>query len=207
MSDSGSTTAEFDATALILAGGRGERMGVEKPLVQLDGLSLVDRVKELLRPLFAEVIVVTNRPDLYGDQDVKVIRDQVPYQGPLAGIYAGIAASARDLSFVVASDMPFASVDVIRLLADHLDGVQVVVVETPAGIEPLFGFYAKSCLAAISRHLEAGDRKPTAFYPDVSVGFVPEAEVRRLDPDLKSLFNVNTMADLTEARRMMGQVH
>lgn len=196
----------FHATALILAGGRGARMGAEKPLVELDGLALVDRVKALIRPYFPEVVIVTNRPELYEHEDVKVVRDQVPYQGPLAGIYAGLAAASSKVGFVVASDMPFASVDVIKLLASRLDDADVAVIETETGVEPLFGFYSKTCLPAIGGHLAAGDRKAVAFYPDVRVELVPEVDVRRIDPDLTTLFNVNTREDLSTAHDMMEHV-
>lgn len=204
--ESGSGTGKrptFDATALILAGGRGVRMGAEKPLVELDGVALVDRVKTLLRPHFSEIVIVTNRPDLYHYEDVKVVCDQVPYQGPLAGIYAGLIAAESDVSFVVASDMPFANLDVIELLQARLAGSDVAVVETETGIEPLFGFYAKSCLEPIGAHLKSGDRKPISFYRDVKANLVSEADVRAIDPDLTSLFNVNTREDLATAKRIM----
>ncbi len=194
------------ATALILAGGKGVRMGAEKPLVQLDGVALVDRVKGLLRPHFAELVIVTNRPDLYEYEDVTVVRDQVPYQGPLAGIYAGLLAATSDVCFVVAADMPFPSLDVIELLASRLEGADVAVVETQTGIEPLFGFYRKTCLDPIGEHLASGDRKPISFYDDISVRLVPEADVRAVDPDLTTLFNVNTRDDLTAAGKMMEHV-
>lgn len=202
----GQARPTFDATALILAGGRGSRLGTEKPLVELGGTALVDRVKGALRPHFAELIIVTNRPDLYAHEDIRVVRDQVPYQGPLAGIYAGMKASSHDKCFVVASDMPFTRLDVITLLASRLNGVDVACIETVQGIEPLFGFYARACLAPIERHLEAGDRKPVSFYRDVCVALVPEAEVRALDPELMTLFNINTRQDLTAAREMMEHV-
>lgn len=196
-------TTTFHAAALILAGGRGVRMGAEKPLVELDGVALVDRVKELLRPHFAELIIVTNRPDLYEYEDINVVRDQVPYQGPLAGIYAGLVASGEDLNFVVASDMPFVNLEVIQFLVSRQDSADVTVIETADGIEPLFGFYRKGCMEAVRAHLEAGDRKPVSFYGDVDARLVPEAEVRAIDPNLASLFNVNTRDDLAAARRMM----
>ncbi len=193
----------FAAAALILAGGRGQRMGTEKPLVELGGLPLVDRVKESLRPVFPEIIIVTNRPDLYPEEDVLVVRDQVPYQGPLAGIYAGLDASTHELNLVIAADMPFVSLDVIRLLYDRTPDADVTVVRTVTGIEPLLGFYDKRCLPVIRDRLEAGERKPISFYPDVPVRLVDESELRGLDPELDSLFNVNTKDDLAEAERMM----
>ncbi len=196
-------TRTFDASALILAGGRGVRMGAEKPLVELGGLPLVDRVKENLAPYFPEIIIVTNRPELYSVEDVRVICDQVPYQGPLAGIYAGLLASSHRRNLVIAADMPFVSIEVLELFESRLHAASVVVAQTESGIEPLLGFYTKDCLPAIGEHLEAGDRKPVSFYPDVPLSLVSEEELRRVDPELTSLFNVNTKDDLAEAKRMM----
>lgn len=193
----------FDATALILAGGRGLRMGTEKPLVELGGLPLVDNVKETLRPHFAEIIIVTNRPELYTYEDILVVRDRVPYQGPLAGIYAGLAASSNDRNLVIASDMPFVNLEAIEMLYERIDGSVVAVIETGTGIEPLLGFYSRRCLEPIGRRLEAGERKPVSFYPDVEVALVPESEARSVDPELTFLFNVNTRDDLAKAQAIM----
>jgi len=197
--------AEFDATALILAGGRGLRMGSEKPLVELGGLPLVDHVKETLRPHFAELIIVTNRPELYASEDVLVVRDKVPYQGPLAGIYAGLLASSNERNLVIASDMPFVNLDVIAMLYGKINGSSVAVFETASGMEPLLGFYSRRCIGPIGARLEAGERKPVSFYRDVDVALIPESAARSLDPELTFLFNVNTREDLAKAQSIVEQ--
>ena len=59
--------------------------------------------------------------------------------------------------------------------------------------------------AHIERRLKDNDLKIARFFDDVRVNLVPEDEVRRLDPELLSFFNVNTQVDLDRALALVAQ--
>src|SRR5579884_4036130 len=94
-----------DAAALILAGGRATRLGgVDKLALVIDGASILDRLRAVLAPRVAEIVVATPR-DIPG---LRCVRD-AEGEGPLAGIAAGLAACALPWLVVVAGDMPHLS--------------------------------------------------------------------------------------------------
>jgi len=90
------TRRQDDITALVLAGGRGSRMGgVDKGLTPLQGKPLVAHIIERLEPQVAHVLINANRnAERYADFGKPVLADADPaaYAGPLAGMLAGLQA-------------------------------------------------------------------------------------------------------------------
>jgi FdhD protein len=195
----------IEGSAIILAGGKSQRMGGEKPLVELAGEPLLARSVRLLKPLFREIIVVTNKDLGLILPEVKYTRDKIPYLGPLGGMQAGLAASSNELNFVIACDMPFLKPAVIESLVKWTDEFDVVVPETENGLEPLFAFYQKRCLKYINEALEQGEKRIVSFFPKVLVKVVKLAELRKIEDVKKTFFNVNTKAELEKARKMQKQ--
>ena len=134
-----------------------------------------------------------------------------PGYGPLAGMQAGLSAAGNDLALVVAADMPFLSIALIKRmieLAEGYDGVVPHIYDARKRIgapEPLHALYRRTCLPAIERHLAAADRQVLCFFDEVHIRTVAPEEIRAIDPNLLSFFNVNTPADWQEARRLAAQ--
>ncbi len=191
-------------TAAVLAGGRSMRMGVDKTLLPVDGEPLVARVAEAVGALCEHVVVVTNRPEaLEGTAlpaGVRVLQDEVAYQGPLGGLATALDAAEDEWVLAVAADMPWLKADVVRLLWESRDGAQVVIPLTEKGSEPLLALYRRDCLPVARTVLESGRRRVVAILPSLKVVEVPLAEVRTVDPDLASFVNVNTPEDLSDVR-------
>lgn len=199
------SASRLPITAAVLAGGRSMRMGVDKTLLDVDGEPLVTRVTEAVLHVCEEAVVVTNRPEaLEGaglPQAVRVLRDEVAYQGPLGGLVTAMAAAGTGWVFAVAADMPWLDPAVIRALWDMSEGADVVVPVSPEGLEPLLALYrVESCLPAARDVLSSGRRRLVAMFPSLSVREVPIERLRGVDPDLRSLVNVNTPEDLAEVR-------
>lgn len=191
-----------EAAAVILAGGKSTRLGRDKGLLRLGELSLAERTVARFGPIFAELIYVTNRPEL-APKGVRVVQDEVPHLGPLGGILAGLKAAEHDYGFVVAYDLPFASPDLAAKLLALSDGFDVVVPQIAGRYEPLHAVYARRCLAAIERYLAAGERRIVAFYEAVKVRVVKEDELSELGLGELTFFNINTWADYEKAKAMM----
>jgi molybdenum cofactor guanylyltransferase len=187
---------QSSVSAIIQAGGQSRRMGRDKALIDYQGQPIIAHVIESLRALAADIVVVSNRSDLYSSYGARVVPDYDPPCGPLGGIAAGLQAVNSELAIVVACDMPFLNVTLLRWLIDLADGYDAVVPQTGAEFEPLHAVYRRTCHNPIVQRIEHGERRVISFFAAVRLRAVPEAEWRRLDPDGRSLVNLNTPDDL-----------
>jgi len=193
-----------DVSGIILAGGLSTRIGRDKGGLTLGGSPLGQRVVETIGSIFEEVIYVTNDPmNAPAGPRIKLAKDEVPHLGPLGGILAGLRVSDASRSFIVGYDMPFATKAVIDFLVRYAPGADAVVVRRDDKLEPLHAVYSRTCISAISEQLSSGNNRIIAFYDRIKVTFVDEAELRTVDPELRSFFNVNTLEDLETAEKLL----
>ena len=110
------------AGAIILSGGKSSRMGTNKALLPFKEKTNIERIRDELRSLFDDIILVTNDPESYEFLKIKTVSDKYPGKGPLAGVHAGLMASNYEENIVVACDMPFVSADLAgTLVLDKLN--------------------------------------------------------------------------------------
>jgi molybdopterin-guanine dinucleotide biosynthesis protein A len=197
-------------SGVILAGGSSRRLRRNKALERIGGRALIGRVIDGLLPLTTEVLVVVARPRqtaaLPLPSSVCVVTDRYPGLGSLGGVFTGLEASAEPWSLVVACDMPFLSVDLLRHLIGESADVDAVVPRLSGQPEPLHALYSKACLAPMQRRLQAGDLKIASLFEAMRVRYVDEETIDRIDPGHLSFFNVNTRAELEQARRLALEV-
>jgi molybdenum cofactor guanylyltransferase len=188
-------------SGIILAGGQSRRMGRDKALIDFQGQPIIVRVMAALCALTDDLVVVSNRSDVYGPLGApwgaRVVADYDPPCGPLGGIAAGLQAMDSELAIVAACDMPFLNVALLRWLIDQADGYDVVVPQSGAEYEPLHAVYRRTCYTPIVKRLKQGDRRVISFFADVRLRAIEEAAWRALDPAGRSLVNLNTPGDLT----------
>jgi molybdenum cofactor guanylyltransferase len=197
---SGSDLLPFtDVAGVILAGGRSRRMGSNKALLPFGGRPLIAHALEILRPLFAEVLIVANEPLPYAALGVPVLADRVPDKGPLGGICTALASSRHPRAFCLACDMPLASPAIIARLCRLAPDCDVVVPHSDKGYEPLHAVYRASCLPQLERMLSEDRLRVDELFRAVRVCRVEVEEFRSLDPDLASFLNVNTPEELATA--------
>lgn len=193
-------------SAAILAGGASRRMGRNKALLPIRGQTLIERVIDRVRPLADEVWVVTNTPEEYAFLNVLTVSDRYPGVGPLAGLHAALDAARGDLVILLACDMPFVSVALLRYLLSLTAGVDAVIPRLGGREEPLHAIYRRvTCLPAVEAALHAGKRRLIAFLPAVRVRYVEEDELRRRDPELRSFLNANTPQEWAHVLAMAGR--
>ena len=188
--------------AAVLAGGRAERLGgATKPLLLVDGRRVIDRQLEVLHPLFgARVVVVANDPVPLRDAvgTVEIIPDRVVAGGgPLAGLDAALAYFPPDVSAVVcvAGDMPFLHPALLEYLRDA-EPAPAIVPRLARGPEPLCARYDRALAPLVTAALAGGQRAMHRLIASLSARFLDEAELRGLDPELRSFTNLNTPEDL-----------
>lgn len=192
---------------LILTGGENKRIGSNKALLRVGGVSLVERVLcqvERVREEGEEIILVGRKISLkkLKIERVKMVEDVIPGKGPLGGIYSGLSLSSAKFNFVLGCDTPFLSWEFINYMR-HLPGsYEILLPSHSRGIEPLHAIYSKSCLPVIEEKLQQGECKIQTILPYLKVRFVEEEEIKRFSSPRYIFFNVNTWKDLYQARKL-----
>lgn len=195
---------------IVLAGGKGLRLGRDKALETVDGQSLLQRVVTQLSSFSSEIIIVTAKgksfPQFFRNPRFRIVADAYPGRGALVGLATGLAASRARYNLAVACDMPFLNQALLRYMLGLMAGFDLVVPRQAEMVEPLHAVYARSCLAPMERLLEQGDMRINALLGLVKVRYVEADEVDRFDPRHLSFFNVNTRADLERAQRLAKEI-
>ena len=193
-------------SCVILAGGKGLRFGQDKVLEAVGNRSLLEQVVSRISQLSCDIIVVTARertfPRLASYLKPKIVTDTFPDKGPLGGIYTGLTTSASFYNLVVACDMPFLNLDLLRYMVDLAEDFDMVIPRLASLVEPLHAVYAKSCLTAIEGMFQQGNLSVRNLLDLTTVRYIEAEEIDRFDPEHLSFFNVNTKADLIKAREL-----
>lgn len=185
-----------DVSALIVAGGKATRLGgVDKRAIVVDGRTIFERQIAAVSRLVHEVIV-SGRTEVAGYRNVV---DAVPGLGPLSGIAAGLDSAETPWLLVLAGDMPRIDPAVIELVLSRAGEADAVGIRIAGRAEPLFSLLRVAVWRPIARaRLAARQLRVSALLTEESarVHWIEEAELRAVDPQLRSLHNVNTPEDL-----------
>jgi molybdopterin-guanine dinucleotide biosynthesis protein A len=180
--------------------------GKPKSLLELGGRRIIERVLDAVAPAVADVLIVTNTPELYGFLGVPMVADVYPDHGSLGGIFSGLAAAPGDAAFTVACDMPFLHREVARLVVSRAAEGDVVIPRVGQQLQTMHAVYGKACLAPIEARLRAGRLKIVGFFDSVRVVEIDEAAVaRHRAPDVVFM-NVNTPDELAHARALAQEL-
>ena len=183
------------ATAIVLAGGDSLRMDADKSMLPINGRPVIEHICEQLRGTFDQIIISANEVDKYSFLGFDVIPDKVPGQGPLMGIASALEASANQLNFVVACDIPHIDLPYVRRMLTEAAEADLVIPTTGEGnYEPLFAVYRKSALKAINEVLSSDRRKISDVFARCRFRHI------RLG-DAKWFTNLNTLADYEEFQK------
>ena len=187
--------ANGGVTGLILAGGKGRRMGgVNKALEEFRGKRLVDHVYQRLAPQVGGVIISANQNhDAYKNFGVRVLSDAIGnFAGPLAGMHAGLSVSRRPFLVTAPCDSPFLPLDLVERLLSRLNesGAELAVAKTGDQPHPVFSLMRRSVLEHLSGFLKGGGRRIDAWYAGLDV-----VEVS-FDDQLEAFTNFNTREEI-----------
>ena len=174
-------------------------MGTSKALLLFDDEPLIVHVVATLQRLFADVVVVAAPEQDLPSMPVRLVSDEVAYQGPVGGIYYGLMASGSDAAFVTSCDSAFLNIDLIAHLLDQLPEHDVVVPHWQGRFQPLHAVYRRSVSPLLAEQLARGQLRPVYLFDKVRLRRVDEDEIRRFDPEGSSFYNMNTPEDYAEA--------
>jgi len=180
-------------TAIVLAGGASARMGSPKALLRFGDETLIERVVRRLKPISAEVVVVSGAHiELPPLSDARIVVDDVPSQGPVAGIVYGIRAAETDVLFVCGCDHPFLEPALVTLLVRRAEGVDGAVPIVGGVRQPLTAAYHRRIGAIAQTLLAAGERRASALLDRARLSEVTGTELAAADPSGLSFLDIDT---------------
>jgi molybdopterin-guanine dinucleotide biosynthesis protein A len=187
---------------VVLAGGLSRRMGADKALIDLAGRSLIDHVVGRFRPQVAALAINANGDaSRFAQFGLPVLPDPMPgFQGPLAGILAGLQWAQQSGKTFVASvpaDTPFTPANLVPRLLAGIGSAEIAVAASDDGRDhPTVALWRVSLANDLAAWLaRGGDRAVHAWIRARRAVHVAFADGGVGDP----FFNVNTPADLERA--------
>ena len=199
----------------VQAGGGSTRFGTDKALVEFQGKTLLARTVDLVASVCGEARIVAP-PGKYLDATFSMVADKWPGQGPLGGILTALEFSNekfRDadgksaFALIVSCDMPFLMREWLAYLCERAvkSEAQVVVPESENGLEPLCACWRTDARPVVEEQFKRGVRKVTAVFEHLKTEVLDEADWKRFDTDGRLFWNMNTLADYEEARRVIEE--
>ena len=183
--------------AYILAGGDSKRFGENKALFEFEGMSLIERMLNLVKPLVTSVNIVAKDDRDYQHLDANILLDSLELQTPLAGILRGLE-DTDDWGLFLACDLPNMNSDIISRLLNSLndsyekEGIKAIVaVTSDSELQPLVACYHKSGIVP----LKVSMKKNLSMKKWLS-----QLNIKRLNFEEEEPFlNINRKEDLSKS--------
>lgn len=198
---------------VVLAGGRSSRMGRDKASVMLHGRRLLDRTLEaaVAVPGVVEVVIVLAPAQVIQPvrcaAPVTLVRDTTAYQGPMAGIAAGLGGtSGAEVALVLGCDTPFVQPGLLALLAARATAGAIVVPVHEGRPQPLCSAIHFEAFEAIRALAAGGTRAASAIADDPRALLVQPDEWTAADPEGLSFLGVNTPEELARAEALAARL-
>lgn len=191
-------------STIILAGGKGSRLGQEKSSLIFGKKSLISHVVDLVLPLNTEIIVVfsQSQKNIEPNLNARVVKDIFADKGALGGVYTGLVTSTTPYSIIVACDMPFLKLDLLKYMVKVAEGYDIAIPRVDNNVEPLHAIYSRNCIKTIERMFSEGELRVSNLLQRVNVRYIDEQEFNIYDPEHLSFFNINNKNDLDKAKKM-----
>lgn len=197
-----------DCGGIVLCGGRSTRMGWSKANLPFGPEVMLSRVVRLLgeavRPLVAVAAAEQPLPRL--PAEVLIARDDRSGRGPLEGLLAGLSAIApvADAAYVTSCDVPLLAPAFVRRMTELLEDYEIVVAKEDRFHHPLAAVYRTSVTERIAELLRADRLRPVFLFEIARTREVHVDELREVDTELRSLWNLNRPEDYFAALASAG---
>lgn len=175
-------------------------------MLEIDGVTMIDRAIGLVRGAGVEPVVVGSFGENHRALSARVIPDDWPGAGPLGGIGAALRETRTPWNLVIACDMPYLTTKWLEFLLRRASAspADAVVPMNENGAEPMCAMYHQRAEPAIRGSLESGIRKVTDGLGKLQVEYVERDEWKGFDSDGLLFKNMNEPADYEEAKARLG---
>ena len=190
-----------DVTALVLAGGRGQRMGgTDKGLIELSGKPMIEHILERLEPQCDHIIINANRNvDRYAVYGHPVLRDSLgDYQGPLAGFSTGLKHAKTPFIVTLPCDAPDLPADLVERMLTVMNERQadITVAHDGERMQPVYALIKTALHENLDQFLASGDRKIDRWYALNNTVTVDFSDVRDIFRNINTPEQINAMSDI-----------
>ncbi len=199
-------------TGIVLAGGRSSRFGRDKLAEPHRGEPLLHHALRRLAEVCGEIVLVlppgSPEPALPDGAPVRVARDPVPYEGPLAGAHAGLLATRTELALLAGGDMPEPVPAVIREMVRRAEatGAAAVALRHGGRLRPLPSLVrTEPARRAAATLLARGERRLRALLEALGPTALEEDAWTALDPGRRTLLDVDEPGDLERLDPGLGR--
>ena|SRR5208283_5830455 len=183
-------------------------MGQPKASLDFGGITLLTRLVIELKRRFDEIVIVA-APESAGQPHIeiaglKIVYDETAFAGPLDALRRGLDAVTDQVAFACSCDLPLLDSDVAMAIVAMLGGFDAAIPVIGEKLQPLHAVYRKRCASALGTLAARGESRLSAIADAVNTRRVGERELKAIDPELRSFFNVNTPDDYQRALEMAG---
>ena len=183
-------------------------MGVSKATLPFGDETMLQRVARILHTVASPIVVVAAReqalPELL--KEVIVARDEREAQGPLEGLRAGLSAlpNSVEIAYATSCDVPLLEPGFVERMVELLGDHDIAVMEIEGFPHPLSAVYRRSTLPHIESLLVSNRLRPAFLFDLVRTRRVKAEEMAAVDPQLRTLRNLNTKEDYLAALAEAG---
>ncbi len=182
-------------SAIILTGGKSQRMGTPKHNIKFKNKTLLETAISKVSQITSGIFISGN-PEMLPDLTYPTVPDEITECGPIGGLFSSLKAIETSDALVIPVDMPFLDSKVLeKLIKIHSKDSLATVAFYQGQLQPLCAVYSKKCLPIITKQIGNGDFKMQNFLGkivfkevlfDNSMPFVSE----------KTFLNINTPSNL-----------
>ncbi|MFB5759938.1 molybdenum cofactor guanylyltransferase [Paenibacillus medicaginis] len=200
----------MEVTGIVLAGGKSSRMGTDKSRLDLEGITVLEKIAEELHRAAGRVIAAGCN-DGGVPAGLETVPDHYPEQGPLAGLHAGLKASGTEWNIVCACDMPLVNTESLLALRAEVakrwikeqqltagDGACDAVIPVIGGRrQPLLAAYHRRVLPGLEERLQSGWLRMQDWLDTINAAYVDGEALAASGPRTadKVFFNMNEPDD------------
>jgi molybdenum cofactor guanylyltransferase len=183
-------------------------MGVPKATLPFGPETMLQRVVRLLGTVVSPIVAVAAReqslPAL--PADVKITYDEREQRGPLEGLRAGLKAlpDSVDAAYITSCDVPLLEPAFVTRMVELLGDYDIAVMEIDGFPHPLSAVYRRDVLPHVEALLEKDRLRPVFLFDAVRTRRVRPEEMLTVDPELRTLRNLNTREDYLDALSEAG---
>ena len=194
-----------NTSGVILAGGKSSRMKFNKAFAEISGQPVIHIILDKFAALFEEIIIISNDPELYTYLGVPVYTDIYPRMGPVAGIHSALYHCRHDSAFVMGCDVPFMSMELVRMMISRLDGYDSVVPRLDNQLQPLAAVYSRRCLPVLTACLETNRVKLIRIFDELNALEITRNEIEKFGVAEEMFLNLNDIEALDLAAQIAGR--
>jgi molybdenum cofactor guanylyltransferase len=196
------------AGGIVLCGGKSSRMGAPKATLPFGPETMLQRVVRLLSGVVSPIVAVAAREQVLPElpDGVIVTRDEREAKGPLEGLRAGLSALPHsvDIAYVTSCDVPLLVPGFVERMIELLGAHDIAVMEIDGFPHPLSAVYRRSTLPQVEALLAHDRLRPVFLFDAVRTRRVLPEEMVSVDPQLRTLRNLNTREDYLAALSEAG---